>query len=232
MSFSSELKKELAQVETKADHCRNALIAGLTAPYDEEGYLRANLSRKCCKRAFLRGLFLAQGTMSDPEKTYQLEIDCVNEGFAAFTADLLSDLDIHAKRIERRGHSVVYLKEGDEIVRFLALLQANRSVLDLENIRVVKDVRNVVNRRVNCETANLQKSVSASVSQIEDIRFIEEHIGLEHLPASLREIAIIRLQNPDATIEELGTFLDPPVGKSGVNHRLRRLREIAKEEST
>ena len=126
---------------------------------------------------------------------------------------------------------MVYLKDGDEIVSLLALMQASASILDLENIRVVKDVRNVVNRRVNCETANLQKSVTASVSQTEDIRLIEERIGLEHLPSSLREIALLRLQYPDATIEELGTYLDPPVGKSGVNHRLRRLREIAKEES-
>ena len=231
MSFSSELKKELAGVETKADHCRNALLLGLTVPYDPEAWKRAALSKKCCRRAFLRGLFLSQGTISDPEKLYQLEIDCLNTPLADHVQELLAGFDIHAKRIERRKHSVVYLKDGDEIVSLLALMQASASILDLENIRVVKDVRNVVNRRVNCETANLQKSVTASVSQTEDIRLIEERIGLEHLPSSLREIALLRLQYPDATIEELGTYLDPPVGKSGVNHRLRRLREIAKEES-
>ncbi len=231
MSFSSELKKELSGIETKADHCRNAMLTGLMVPYDPEAWKGAALSKKCCKRAFLRGLFLSQGTISDPEKLYQLEIDCLLPPLAGFVQELLAEFDIHAKRIERRKHSVVYLKDGDEIVSLLALMQASSSILELENIRVVKDVRNVVNRRVNCETANLQKSVKASVSQTEDIRLIEERIGLEHLPSSLREIALIRLQYPDATIEELGTYLDPPVGKSGVNHRLRRLREIAKEEA-
>ena len=232
MSFSSELKKELAQIPIPAEHCRNAFMAGLMIPYDEDAWKRAALSRKCCKRAFIRGLFLSQGTMSDPEKVYQLEIDCISGAFADFVSELLSQLDIHVKRIERRGHAVVYLKEGDAIADFLALTGASRSILDLENIRVVKDVRNVVNRRVNCETANLQKSVSASLSQIDDIRLIETRIGLDKLPSSLKEIALARLQYPDDTIEELGTRLDPPVGKSGVNHRLRRLREIAKEEST
>jgi DNA-binding protein WhiA len=122
---------------------------------------------------------------------------------------------------------VVYIKEGEQISTVLGLMGANRGVLDFENVRVMKDMRNAVNRKVNCETANISKTVNAAVRQLEDIRFIDEAVGLDTLSSNLQEIAQVRLENPDTPLKDLGNLLDPPVGKSGVNHRLRRISEIA-----
>ena len=174
------------------------------------------------------------GTMTDPEEIYNLEMVFRHPWLANEVMRLLVQFEIPGKMTERKGRYVVYLRDGDDISDFLRVLGANRSLLHMEDIRVVKDVRNRVNRRVNCETANIHKTAASSVRQIEDIRTIEERDGLESLPDPLKEIALVRLEYPEATLSELGDLLDPPVGKSGVNHRLRRLHEIAvgKEQET
>ena len=185
------------------------------------------LQQQCCKRSFIRGAFLATGSMSDPNKAYHYEIVCDSEPQAIQLQDALNSFDLEAKIVERKNHFVVYLKEGEQISTALGLMGANRGVLEFENVRVMKDMRNAVNRKVNCETANISKTVNAAVRQLEDIRFIEDVAGLDILSSNLREIAEARLENPDTPLKDLGNLLNPPVGKSGVNHRLRRISEIA-----
>jgi len=140
---------------------------------------------------------------------------------------MMYSFDMDAKIIERKKMHVVYLKEGSQIVDMLNIMEAHLSLMELENVRILKEMRNTVNRKVNCETANLNKTVSAAVKQVEDIEYIKETIGLEKLPDNLQEMAMIRLEHPHAALKELGEMLDPPVGKSGVNHRLRKIKEIA-----
>ncbi|MBR1624056.1 MAG: DNA-binding protein WhiA, partial [Pseudobutyrivibrio sp.] len=133
------------------------------------------------------------------------------------------------KYVRRNGKFVVYLKEGTQIVEILRVMEAAHSVMELENIRVVKEVRGTINRKVNCETANISKTVNTAVRQIEDINLIEERLGLENLPPQLQEIAQVRLEYPDTPLGSLGQYLDPPIGKSGVNHRLKKLAKIAED---
>lgn len=188
------------------------------------------LKQPCCQRAFLRGAFLCLGSMSDPAKSYHLEIVCVNRGQAVQLQELIQRFELDAKIVERKNHFVVYLKEGSHIVDFLNVCQAHVALMEFENLRIVKDMRNSINRRVNCETANIAKTVSAATRQVEDIVYIRDYIGFSKLPKHLREIAEVRLEYPEATLKELGQYLSPTVGKSGVNHRLRKLSEIANEQ--
>ncbi len=185
------------------------------------------IQKDCCRRAFIRGAFLASGSLSAPEKFYHFEIVCDAESKATQLRDILVGLGMDAKVVSRKRYFVVYIKEGAQITDLLGLMGANVSLLNLENIRIMKEMRNNVNRKVNCETANINKTVSASVRQIEDIRCVQERIGLDQLPDALRETAEVRLAYPDASLKELGSMLTPAVGKSGVNHRLRKISEIA-----
>jgi len=186
-------------------------------------------TRECCKRAFLRGAFLAAGSISDPEKTYHLEISVKTLELANKLVELINSYDLNSKIIKRKGYYVVYLKEGDHIVDFLNIIGAHGSLLELENIRILKDMRNNVNRIVNCETANLDKTVTASLRQIKNIEYLRDNFGLDNLPENLRQIAELRLKYSDASLKELGQMLNPPLGKSGVNHRLRKLEQLAEE---
>lgn len=181
----------------------------------------------CCKRAYIRGAFLASGSISDPEKMYHLEFACLDKSYSESLRDLINSFGLEAKIVQRKEHFVVYLKEGEQIVDLLNIMEAHKALMDLENIRILKDMRNNVNRKVNCETANLNKTVNAAVKQIEDIELILKKMDLSQLPQSLRDIIGLRLDYPDASLKELGHMLEPPVGKSGVNHRLRKLAEIA-----
>ena len=185
------------------------------------------LKNSCCKRAFLRGAYLCVGSMSDPNKGYHLELVCETEEQAVQIVGLLADFDIEAKTIIRKKYHIVYLKESSAIVDFLNVIEAHVAMMEFENLRILKDVRNTVNRRVNCETANISKTVNAAAKQIEEIEKIRDTYGFKNLPPNLREMAEVRLEHPDATLSELGEYLSPKVGKSGVNHRLRRLSEIA-----
>ena len=177
----------------------------------------------------MRGAFLCTGSMSDPVKGYHLELVTDNERKAFQIQQVIREFELDAKIIRRKKYFVVYLKEGSNIVDFLNICEAHVSLMQFENERIVKEMRNSINRRVNCETANISKTVNAASRQIEDIELIKRHYGLENLPDNLREMAEIRLEYPDVPLKELGELLEPPVGKSGVNHRLRKLGEMAEK---
>jgi DNA-binding protein WhiA len=202
---------------------------------DENGEIGENLNvvqnvviqQSCCRRAFIRGAFLSSGSISDPEKFYHFEIVCATEEKAEQLKNIIATFDLEAKIVKRKRYYVAYIKEGNQIVDILNVMEAPVTLMELENIRILKDMRNSVNRQVNCETANINKTVSAAVKQIEDIEYIKDTIGLDDLPDNLREIARERLERPESTLKELGEALDPPVGKSGVNHRLRKLCDLA-----
>lgn len=189
--------------------------------------LKGTLGRQCCRRAFLRGAYLCIGSMSNPGKSYHLEFDCIREERARLLQELIAGFDIPAKIARRKKYYVVYVKEGSAICDMLNIMGAHVSLMDFENHRIVKEVRNSVNRKVNCETANIRKTVNAAAGQVRDIMLIEETVGLDKLPENLQEIARLRMENQEATLQELGELLTPPVGKSGVNHRLRKLGLIA-----
>ncbi len=185
--------------------------------------------QNCCKRAFIRGAFLASGSISDPEKGYHLEIVCSTMERAEQIQSIMKEFELDARIVTRKKNQVVYLKEGSQIVDFLGVVEAGSALMNLENIRIRKEISNNINRKVNCETANIGKTVSAAVKQIEDIRYIETHVGFSQLTEELEETAVCRLRYPEATLKELGEMMNPPVGKSGVNHRLRKLGRIADE---
>ena len=185
------------------------------------------IKNNCCVRAYLRGAFLCAGSMSDPEKSYHLEFVCTRPEQAVQLKRIIQEFQIEAKTIKRKKYYVVYLKEGSGIVDLLNVIGAHVSLMNLENLRIVKEMRNSINRRVNCEAANITKTVTAASRQIEDILLIKKRCGFENLPDNLRQMAEIRLEYPEAPLKELGEYLEPAVGKSGVNHRLRKLSEIA-----
>lgn len=200
-------------------------------------------------KAYIRGAFLGCGSVSNPEKTYHLELvgkkmplaSKKNEkksdrnpvagveqcAYLQSIKTILDQYEIKSNLIHRKAHWVLYLKEGASVSDFLSVIGAHRSLLEMENIRIVKEVRNDVNRQVNCETANLNKTIAASYDQVADIMLIKEQLGLQNLPRNLYDIAELRLNYPDASIKELGERLSPPVGKSGVYHRLKKLNQIA-----
>ena len=179
-----------------------------------------------CRRAFLRGAFLGSGSCTNPYRGYHLEIVARSDAFAEQLLSVLATYGPEAKTMLRREKPVVYLK-GDDVSAFLALVGANGSALKFESARAERDFRNYVNRTTNCETANIEKTVFASTEQISAIDVIEEHMGLNQLPAPLYEAALLRLNHPEATLVELAELAE--IGKSGMNHRLARLVRIAKE---
>lgn len=187
------------------------------------------IQKDCCKKAFLRGAFMASGSISDPNKFYHYEIVCAFEEDALILKDIMSFFNLDAKVIVRKQSYVVYLKEGDNITDVLNLMGAVKAQMELYNVMILKGISNNINRQINCETANSNKTAEASAKQTKDIEFIRDTIGLESLKDSLREIAYLRLENPEMNLKDLGEQLEPPVGKSGVNHRLRRISEIAEE---
>ena len=181
----------------------------------------------CCRRAFLRGAFQAAGSMSDPTKSYHFEIVCFSREAAEQIRDVMCGFELDAKIVPRKKSFVVYLKEGSQIVDILNVMEAHVSLMELENVRILKELRNTVNRRVNCETANINKTVSAAVKQVEDITYLRDTVGFDNMPDNLVEAAMARLDNPDATLKDLVESLDTHVGKAGINHRLRKLSEMA-----
>ena len=187
------------------------------------------LRKACCRRAYLRGAFLGGGSVNKPEGDYHLELVTGNEDFAKSLVRVMKTFKLTAKLTERKEDTIIYLKGGDAITIFLQVIGAHNALLAFENVRVVKDMRNQVNRLVNCETANLQKTVNAAVRQVDYIKLLSEALGLENLPQSLREAAEIRLKFPEATLQELVDITGGVVTKSGMNHRLRKLVEIAQQ---
>lgn len=229
------LKKSRTYTISVKSHKDTIDILTATKLLDSDGEINENMSivdnvvimNQCCKRAFIRGAYLATGSISDPEKFYHFEIVCSTMKKAEQLQKIIVSFQIDAKIVERKKHFVVYIKEGSGIVEILNVMEAHVSLMELENVRILKEMRNSVNRKVNCETANINKTVSAAIKQIDDIRYIKETIGLSKLSDGLEEMALVRLENPEASLKELGMLLEPPVGKSGVNHRLRKLSDIA-----
>jgi hypothetical protein len=181
----------------------------------------------CCKRAFIRGAYLATGSMSDPQKTYHFEIVAPNEPKAMQIQDIINSFDMDSKIVKRKKYFVVYVKEGSQIVDLLNIMEAHVALMNLENVRILKEMRNSINRQVNCEAANINKTVLAATKQIEDIIYIKNQMGFSNLSEGLEEIATLRIEYPEASLKELGALLNPPIGKSGVNHRLRKLSILA-----
>ncbi len=231
------LRKNHVYTVTVGNHEDALRVLQATKLIGPDGEIGENLSvirnvvtqQACCRRAFIRGAFLAAGSISDPEKFYHFEIVCAAEAKAEQLREIMSTFQLDAKIVKRKKYYVVYIKEGSQIVDVLNVMEAPVSLMELENIRILKEMRNSVNRQVNCETANINKTVAASVKQIRDIEYIRDTIGFESLPENLEQVAQARLLKPDATLKELGEALEPPVGKSGVNHRLRRLSELAEK---
>jgi len=181
----------------------------------------------CCKKSFVRAAFLMCGNISSPEKSYHIEFAAPNESFARRVAACLEYFDLHPRVSQRRNQYVTYLKRAEDISDTLTLMGAATAVLDMENIRIRKQVSNHVNRQMNFDASNINRVVDAAEAQIRDIHYIDETLGLDKLPKSLREMAFARANNPETPLAGLGELLDPPIGKSGVNARLRRLTEIA-----
>lgn len=185
------------------------------------------VQKECCQIAFLRGAFLAGGSLNNPERAYHMEIAAKDAALADCVLDLLGRFELPAKIAERKSQYVVYLKDSEHIADLLALLGAHQAMMALENIRIVKGVRNEVNRQVNCDSNNLEKTVEASARQQSMIEAVDRRLGLGNLPAPLQEVARLRQQYPAASLYELGQMMDPPLGKSGVNARFRKLEALA-----
>ena len=192
------------------------------------------LQRSCCLKAYIRGAFLAGGSINDPQKNYHIEILNQDMEHAEVLQRSLREFGIESRILDRTRPSnrtvyVLYLKDGEQIIDVLSVMKAHISLMELENVRIVKEVRNNINRQVNCETANLNKTISAAVKQVNDIRYLMEKGALNSLPPELVTMAEVRLENEDLPLKDLGQLLDPPVSKSGVNHRLRKLSQAAEE---
>ena len=192
------------------------------------------LQRSCCLKAYIRGAFLAGGSINDPQKNYHIEILNQDMEHAEVLQRSLREFGIESRILDRTRPSnrtvyVLYLKDGEQIIDVLSVMKAHISLMELENVRIVKEVRNNINRQVNCETANLNKTISAAVKQVNDIRYLMEKGALNSLPPELVAMAEVRLENEDLPLKDLGQLLDPPVSKSGVNHRLSKLSQAAEE---
>ena len=187
------------------------------------------LEKQCCRRAYLRGAFLAGGSVNNPEtSSYHLEIFNSNQEHNQALCDLLNDYELRAKVLERKKGYITYIKEAEKITEFLNYIGAHQALFKFEDVRIVRDMRNTVNRLVNCETANLNKTISAAFRQVENIRFIDRTVGLDALPDKLREIAILRLEHQDVTLKELGEMVSGgKISKSGINHRLKKIDQFA-----
>lgn len=177
-------------------------------------------------KAFVRGSFLGGGSINNPKNTYHLEITFSSEENANIVQEILNKYEIQFKNMEKKNGYVLYTKDGDEISKFLALIGANSSVLKFEEVRVYRDIRNNVNRKVNCETANLNKTLNAALKQIEDIKYLKQIGQFDKMPEQLQEIANLRLENPEASLVEIGQMLSRPIGKSGVNHRFYNIEQF------
>jgi len=194
------------------------------------GIEKGIVKNPCCKRAYLRGAFMAGGSVNNPEgSSYHLEIASMYEEHCQALVKLANRFDLNARFIERKKGFIFYIKEGEKIIEFLSLIGAHQALLRFEDVRIMKDMRNSVNRIVNCETANLNKTIGAAVRQIDNIRLLQREVGLENLPDKLREVAEIRLKHPDINLKEVGDLLKGAVSKSGVNHRLRKIDEMAEK---
>ncbi|UPM54030.1 DNA-binding protein WhiA [Gottfriedia acidiceleris] len=219
----------IVRIKEEAKHILNDLyITGEGFTFTNE-IAKELITKKCCKRSYLRGAFLAGGSVNNPEtSSYHLEIFSLYKEHTEEICRLMNEFGLNAKTLERRKGYITYLKEAEKITEFLNVVGAHSALLRFEDIRIVRDMRNSVNRLVNCETANLNKTISAAFRQIENIRYIQSSVGLDILPPKLREIAELRVAYEDVTLKELGEMVSSgAISKSGINHRLRKIDEIA-----
>jgi len=186
------------------------------------------IERSCCRRAYLRGAYLCGGSITDPGKSYHLEIVCKDEEAAKKISELFGTFDVEAKLVERGKYYVAYIKDSSTIVLALNVCEAPVALMEFENAIIVKEMRNSINRQNNCDVANLNKTISAAQDIISDIETLIGTKEYNDLPDNVKEVAMLRIEHPDSSLKELGEMLDPPLGKSGVNHRLRKLSMIAK----
>lgn len=196
---------------------------------NRENIVDIDIENEEIQKAIVRGTFMASGSINDPNKKYHLEIIFDSKENARYVFYIIEKFKIDCKLIKRKEKYSLYIKDGEEISKFLALIGASKSVMKYEEIRIVREMRNNVNRIVNCETANINKTINVAVSQIADIKYIQEKNKFEELPNNLKEIANLRIENPESSLVELGKMLKNPIGKSGVNHRLKKIQEIANE---
>ena len=226
-------KKNLYELTLSAEETGLVLLACKLSEAEEEKngcplmVEQTMVTKNCCKRSFIRGAFLAAGSVSNPNKAYHFEIVVSQEKNGELLCEVMRSFAVDAKMITRKYHHVVYVKEGAQIVDLLNVMEAHVALMEFENVRILKEMRNTINRKVNCEAANINKTVKAASRQAEDIVYIRDTIGLAALAKGLEEIALLRITYPEASLKELGEMLSPPVGKSGVNHRLKKLSEIA-----
>ena len=197
--------------------------------YIKDGMESANYKKRCCKKAALRGVFLAAGYVSDPGKSYHLEISCASDTVAGDVKKLLSSFGLKGRTVTRRNKEVVYIKDAEQISEFLTVIGSVNQLFKFENSRISKEMKNKANRINNCETANMDKTVNAAQKMISDINYIEEKVGLDYLPVKLRTAALLRKENPELSLSDLAELFDPPLGKSGLNHRLAKISETAEE---
>ena len=209
--------------------CKKIDLPEIEYEEDSISYQQEQLTENLIK-AFLRGIFLGSGSMNNPEKKYHLELLFSKEETAKQIQQLMQSVSISFKWLERKKGYALYLKEGEEISKFLAFVGATQAVLKFEEIRVLRDMKNQVNRTVNCETANLNKTVEAAVKQLQAIQTLQKKGKWENLPENLKEIGKLRLENPHASLIELGKMLKEPIGKSGVNHRMQTILSLASKE--
>lgn len=207
------------------------LLSELRLNAQEDGSFEYNgkpeMMNSCCRFSFMRGAFLMLGSISDPAKSYHMEFDISGlrdaELFSAMLKNVAGELKVSA----RKGNRLVYIKDSSVIADVLAAMGASVSVLHFENARIINETRGMINRRVNCEVGNLKKAAAAGQKQVEDIELIIEKNGLDSLPENLKQVAVLRIENPEASLQELGEMMNPPLGRSGVNHRLQKLMSIA-----
>lgn len=193
-----------------------------------DGIYEGLIKTKCCRKSYLRGVFLGAGTISDPEKGYHIEFVCSTQTLSNDVKKLINSfVGLHAKQVKRKKSYVVYVKESEQIVDILNILKAHGQLLKFEDTRIMKEMRNKTNRINNCDSANLDKTLNASEKQVEAIKKIDQKKGLDYLNDKLKEVALLRLDNPDATLQELADMMEPPLKKSGINHRLKKIEEIA-----
>ncbi len=190
---------------------------------------RANISDECCLSAFLRGAFLACGTVTDPERGYHLEFVVPYKRLCMDFMKFMDELSLSPKYIVRKGNHIIYFKDSESIEDILAIIGAQAASLHVMGIKIEKDVKNTVNRRLNFEMSNINKTVNAANQQVEAIELIEKHMGISALPDNLQELARLRIDNPEASLSELGNLLDEPISRSGINHRLSRIVKIAEK---
>jgi len=230
--------KRLYIISIDMNCCKNFMEEFGIIPQNEAGELKravinSDLVKKnCCKRAFLRGAFLGGGSVSDPKGPYHMEFVTQYEDMVNILTGIINYFGLKSNVVERKNNYVIYLKDGDHISDLLGLMGAHNNLLKYENVRVFKNMRNSVNRIVNCETANLNKTIDASVRQIASINYFKENNLFDRLPDKLKQVAELRLQYPDLSLKELGQMMDPVLGKSGVSYRLKKIEELASKFQT